>query len=521
MNPQVVIPMSGLGRRFLKAGFATPKPLIEIFGKPMFQWAREMYPADWETIFVVNTEHLSDKKLNMREKLLKVDPNAVIVELEPHSFGPGFAVNAATAAIKDYAPVIINYCDFAGTFNSDQGLRDLIKYDSWVLTYSGFNPHMLRSNKFAYVKKNTSGEVIDIQEKQPFTNDPNSEETSAGAYGFKSGSILKSALKFQLDNPTIYSLGGEFYTSLTVKAALDLSFSVGTTLMDKFFQWGTPEDLSDFIYWNNSVHEIFSNINVKKSEHPSNVLILACGRGERIRSVANEDKILIPVGKKQLWEHAADSSDAGTTKCLLVRSELKERIQDRTDVRALTLDIETNGQADSALIGIEEFNIDNDLPLTILSSDSVVPKNFNNLATQRLAESGADLVVWTSYQYPPALFEGEHFSWVKSSNYQVTDLLSKNTPKVDVDEWSIIIGNFTFKSGILARNEIRKLLSSDNLKINGEFYLDTLVKSFIESKMKVISVEVPNYFSLGTESEFLSYKYWEECSTFFSDSQKI
>ena len=33
----IVIPMAGAGSRFSKAGFKTPKPLIDVQGKPMYQ----------------------------------------------------------------------------------------------------------------------------------------------------------------------------------------------------------------------------------------------------------------------------------------------------------------------------------------------------------------------------------------------------------------------------------------------------------------------------------------------------
>ena len=32
-NIQLIIPMSGIGKRFIEAGYTTPKPLIEVDGK--------------------------------------------------------------------------------------------------------------------------------------------------------------------------------------------------------------------------------------------------------------------------------------------------------------------------------------------------------------------------------------------------------------------------------------------------------------------------------------------------------
>ena len=38
---QLVIPMSGIGQRFIKAGYKTPKPLLEIENKPIIDVAEK------------------------------------------------------------------------------------------------------------------------------------------------------------------------------------------------------------------------------------------------------------------------------------------------------------------------------------------------------------------------------------------------------------------------------------------------------------------------------------------------
>ena len=40
---QILMPMGGLGSRFAKEGYKTPKPLIEVDGKPMFMRALDSF----------------------------------------------------------------------------------------------------------------------------------------------------------------------------------------------------------------------------------------------------------------------------------------------------------------------------------------------------------------------------------------------------------------------------------------------------------------------------------------------
>lgn len=49
---QIVIPMSGFGERFRRAGYTVPKPLIEIERKPVISHVIDMFPG--ETNFILS-----------------------------------------------------------------------------------------------------------------------------------------------------------------------------------------------------------------------------------------------------------------------------------------------------------------------------------------------------------------------------------------------------------------------------------------------------------------------------------
>lgn len=57
------MPMAGEGSRFRNAGWATPKPLIELKGKPLFVRAIESVRVDGAPMkysFIVRKEHIDD-----------------------------------------------------------------------------------------------------------------------------------------------------------------------------------------------------------------------------------------------------------------------------------------------------------------------------------------------------------------------------------------------------------------------------------------------------------------------------
>ena len=51
---QIIIPMSGIGKRFIDAGYKDPKPLIQVEGKPIIQHVVERFPGETKFIFICN-----------------------------------------------------------------------------------------------------------------------------------------------------------------------------------------------------------------------------------------------------------------------------------------------------------------------------------------------------------------------------------------------------------------------------------------------------------------------------------
>ena len=55
---QIIIPMSGKGERFKKAGYTKPKPLIEINNKPIIAHVLDMFPGEKDVTFILSLIHI-------------------------------------------------------------------------------------------------------------------------------------------------------------------------------------------------------------------------------------------------------------------------------------------------------------------------------------------------------------------------------------------------------------------------------------------------------------------------------
>ena len=78
--PVVIIPMSGLGQRFVDAGYTDPKPLIQVDGKPIIEHVINLFDPQSDTfIFICNNQHLKETK--MRDILSQICPQGTIFEV--------------------------------------------------------------------------------------------------------------------------------------------------------------------------------------------------------------------------------------------------------------------------------------------------------------------------------------------------------------------------------------------------------------------------------------------------------
>ena len=253
MTVQVVIPMSGLGSRFVKEGYLDLKPLIHVHNHRIIEWVLRMFPEVHDPLFICRQEHLD--KTEMYDVLRTAKPKGKIVGIEGGKTGPVGALIDAFNDINDTAPVIISYCDFYMIWNykSFLSLVELQDYDGAIPCYSGFHPHLLpRDNLYASCRVDEASELLRIREKYSFEKDKSKALHSPGVYYFKSGKLLKHYCQALVDSGE--SLGGEYYVSLVYNLMVADGLRIGVPQnVEHFCQWGTPRYLEDYLYWTNAI----------------------------------------------------------------------------------------------------------------------------------------------------------------------------------------------------------------------------------------------------------------------------
>jgi len=75
----------------------------------------------------------------------------------------------------------------------------------------------------------------------------------------------------------------------------------------------------------------------------------------------------------------------------------------------------------------------------------------------------------------------------------------------------MIVGNFSFNSVEIAEQMIHELVSN-NIRINGEFYLDSLIELGFRKRLRIQTFKMDEFLAIGTLEELKTYRYFVEIS---------
>ena len=507
----IVVPMSGVGNRFVEAGYKDPKPLIVIDGKPIIEHVCDLFPNEDKFTFICNAKHLSET--NMREVLLSIKPNANVIEIPNHKKGPVYAVSLVEDLIEDDEEVIVNYCDFGTYWNYEDFLKHTRDRDAdgAVPSYKGFHPHMLGSTNYAFMRDEKQW-MLEIKEKEPFTDNRMQEYASNGTYYFKKGSYVKKYFQ-ELMNRDI-NLKGEYYVSLIYNLLVEDGLKVSIYDIQHMLQWGTPQDVEEYNTWSKYFRNVVNEKEKLPSLNNSVTLIPLAGRGSRFAKVGYKDpKPLIDVSGKPMIIQAANSLPNSTEHIFVTLEEhlanyplentLKNEYQ---DCKIVPIKEVTEGQAITCNLGLD--GVDENKSLLVAATDNGMIYNQEKYMTL-INDENVDAIIFTFRHHVSSKNNPQMYGWVKVDEKENAIGVSVKIPiSNNPFEDHAIVGTFWFKK-VGYFNKALKNLVDKNIRVNNEFYVDSLMGELIELGLNVKVFEVDDYICWGTPDDYETFVYWQ------------
>ena len=509
---QIIIPLSGIGKRFINANYKDPKPLILINNKPMIEYVINLFPNEDNFIFICNDKHL--KETNIKNILESIKPKCKIYSVSvDNRKGPVDAINQIKDYINDDEEIIVSYCDYNTEWDYND-FKNKIKdnnVDGAIACYKGFHPHSLGNDNYAYVKEENNM-MIEIQEKKPFTNNKMDEYASNGTYYFKSGKILKKYFQELIDQDI--SINNEYYVSMVYNLIKKDNLNILIFEIKKMLQWGTPKDLEEYLIWS----EYFINRKSLENDCIKDMILILpmAGGGTRFYNEGYDlPKPLLLIENESMIIKSVKCLPGTLKKYFICQNkhlddyDIKNKIlKYYPNSEIIGIDYVTNGQACTCNIIFEKYNIDLNKPLMISACDNGLYydiKKFYELYN----DNEIDIIIFSFSNNITSKLYPHMYAWLDVDSNNYIKRVSIKKPFLDCESKYAIIGTMVFKKSEYFKIGLEYIYKYD-IKTNNEYYVDNLIEPLINMGYKCKIFNVDNYLCWGTPNDYKTYNYWYE-----------
>jgi dTDP-glucose pyrophosphorylase len=243
------------------------------------------------------------------------------------------------------------------------------------------------------------------------------------------------------------------------------------------------------------------------------ILIPMAGEGSRfVKEGYSNPKPVIPVDDYPMVVRATQSFPKAEEYVFVCRDfHISEHGIDKTiqeffpDAKILSLDHLTEGQASTCLLAKQHLNLSEELIIGACDNAMI----YDHVAFQT-ARKEADVLAFTFRNNVTVLEKPNQYGWLKvddNNNIIGTSIKSaiSSTPMND----HAVVGAFWFRKAEIFTQATERMIAQ-NRRVNGEFYVDEVMRDCYELGYKTKVFEIENYICWGTPNDYKTYNYWNE-----------
>lgn len=243
-----VIPMAGLGSRFADAGYALPKALVPVSGRPMIARVIEALPLADKSVFIVRQEHI--EQFGIDERIREYLPSAVVVSVDKTTEGQASTCMLAMPHLSPDEEMFIAACDNSFVYNRDRynALKANPTIDAILWTFTQEKLLVQKPTAWGWVKLESDGLTIDdMSVKVPVSDDPFNDHAVVATFYFKRAREFEEAYNLMVQEN--YRVNNEFYVDSMPIFYKKLGKRSVIFDVDLYVGWGKPQDLYEYDMW--------------------------------------------------------------------------------------------------------------------------------------------------------------------------------------------------------------------------------------------------------------------------------
>jgi NDP-sugar pyrophosphorylase family protein len=236
----VVIPIVGLGKRFIEAGYEKPKPLILVKDKLIIEHAIESLDIDAKFIFIIRESAYSE---DLKNKLFSLKPNSKILEVNYLTDGSASSILLAKDLIDNDEELITTNCDQITNWQSKKFLNfcRINQLDGCVATYPFKDIQLNKKSPYSFIKADSNKFAVQMEEKLAISN-----LALCGIHYWQHGKYFVSSAEEMIKNND--RVNNEFYVSKTFNYLIKENKKISYFALEEkqFISLGTPEDVEKY-----------------------------------------------------------------------------------------------------------------------------------------------------------------------------------------------------------------------------------------------------------------------------------
>ena len=493
MKSYLIIPMGGAGKRFVNMGYKTYKVFLPVGKKvTIFENIVSNFKGmDLEVLILANFQLLG-KKYN---KFLK-KKNFHLVNIKSHKKGPLYSLYLGREKIKEIIKnnnnIFVSYSDINWKWDIKAVSKYIKKQKVTVFTHKQFHPHLEVNSKsdFCLIKKN---QIKKISQKKTFSNNYKNDYLAIGCYFFKNLNYLNSCFK---KKSNIFIGNKEFYLVSLIRELIKKNTKISNFNIKSFVHLGIPSQYVDFLNWKNILEADKKNkISIKKNS----CLMLMGGKGKRLSNFT-KPKPFLEYEKRPIYEYIFSRFNS-KKKIIITNKNYVNKINKKK--YEVLLIKKTNSMFD-----------------TVVASKALLQKTSNYFLTSCDCFGNFDLInfkkIISKDKSSLVLFAFKYSNLQKSLGNSHTQLKIRNKKLYNIDVKKDYknknyghAGFFWIKNGSVFEHLFSFKKSKYFKSLQREVLIDDYFKYLIQNNLAKVSYSLlKNYIHIGSETEYLEYKYW-------------